>query len=446
MGSLNPFHGLSRPKAVWAWGMYDLANQSFQLLINTLLFSIYLAKVVAADDEQGKLVWAGMFVASNTIVVLLSPLLGAIADQKAWKREILLGTGFLCVALMSVFPALGPGMTILAVAFYVPAAVACGIGENFLGAFLPEIAEEQNMGRVSALGWSMSYAGALVLLLAVLAAVKYLGWMEPTSWRWLFLFAAVWFLAGMLPTVFFLKEQANQRPRTGAPPTPVPHNHGSLVAQGFRRLRDTLSHTKRHRELARFLGVFFIYSLGTQTIVFFAGLIGADIFQGDIVRLILMALVMAVTAGLGAVLTGLYQDRLGHRRTVVGILLVWVLSTLALGVVRVADLPLAWFWVVSGGIGLGLGGIGTASRAMVGVMTPPSRAGEFFGLWGMIYKLASFGGLGFAFASAQLGDAGLFVITAFFGAGLVLMTFVDEKRGIAEAKGETADFPTIPAP
>ncbi len=61
---LNPFAGLPNAKEVWAWGMFDLANQSFTLLINTLLFAVYFKEVVVNDEAQGDRLWAILFSSS----------------------------------------------------------------------------------------------------------------------------------------------------------------------------------------------------------------------------------------------------------------------------------------------------------------------------------------------------------------------------------------------
>jgi UMF1 family MFS transporter len=415
----HPLKGVPNPREVVAWGMYDLANQSFQLLINTLLFAIYFPKVVVGDEDRGRILWGVLIVVANVLVVIASPIAGAIADNRAWKRKILLGSGVGAVALMFAFPFLGPGMVVLAGVLYVSASFLVGIGENFLGSFLPEIATAETMGRVSALGWTMSYIGALLLLIVTGAAMFLFGLTEAEDWRYLFLFAAIWFLVGMVPAFVSLRERS--RPQgEGAGAT--------LVGGSFRRLGQTIRHARKFRHLLRFLLAFFIYSMGTQTVVFFAGLIGDGLGFG-IRQLVLLALVMTVGAGAGAIFAARYQDRLGHRRTVTVFLAVWIVSTLAMALTQVADAPVELFWPIAFGIGIGLGGIGTGSRAMVGYLTPAARAGEFFGLWGMVYKLASVGALGFGLASAKLGGAGLFLITAFFAAGLVLLMFVREDEG-----------------
>ncbi|MBC7772614.1 MAG: MFS transporter [Pyrinomonadaceae bacterium] len=424
MHKLNPFRGLPNPREVWAWGMYDLANQSFQLLINTLLFSLYIQKVVYTNNEGlpdeagGKRAWGMLVAVSMLLVAVASPLAGAWADQRAWKRELLLATGVLCVILTFCMSFVGPGMFIFAVALYLPAAFCCGLGENFLASFLPEISTAKTMGRVSAIGWTMSYIGALLLLIVCAVVVFGFHITQPDQWRWLFTFAALWFLIGMIPTTLFLKEKALPLPAA---------QRGSLISETFGRLAQTIRQAKHHRQFFRFLGVFFIYSLGTQTVIYFAGIIG-DGLGFQIGQLILMSLIMAATAGVGAFVSGKFQDRLGHRRIVMLFLVSWVIGTLSLACLKKFEGDLRFFWLVSGIIGFALGGIGTSSRAMVGVFTPPEKSAEFFGLWGMVYKAAILGPVVFSLVTTLVSEStALFMLSGTFAVGLILMLRIDEK-------------------
>jgi len=99
--------------------------------------------------------------------------------------------------------------------------------------------------------------------------------------------------------------------------------------------------------------------------------------------------------------------------------------------------PPQWiFWVIGNGIGIGLGGIGTSSRVIVGMFAPKHRTAEFFGLWGMTYKLAgAIGVLAFGQIKAWVGDASaLGLLTAFFVLGFVLMLRVNVLSGIRDAR------------
>lgn len=433
MPTLNPFSKLPRGREIWAWGMYDLANQSFQLLVDTLLLPIYFTTFVALTPESGRTpaqadtLWGWLVGAAMLLVVVVSPGLGALADARLWKKSLLIGTGLLAVPLTAALAALGPGMIWQAAAIYITAKMLVGLGENFLGSFLPELSTPATVGKVSALGWAMSYLGALILLGVTAFVVFALKADQPRQWRWMFLFAAAWFLLGMVPSMLLLREN-----RAGK--TEVQGSIGGTFVGSFVLIGRTIREARRFPQLVRFLFVFFIYSLGTNTVVFFLGIIGKR-FGFGIRDLTLMALIMALTAGASAVLIGRLQDRIGHRSTIVGCLIAWIVSTLALGLMNYIpglDSSRSAFWVIAGGLGVALGGIGTASRALVGAFTPESKSGEFFGLWGMVYKLAGVvGPLVFAKAGERIGQGNsLFVLTAFFAAGLVLLFIVDERRGM----------------
>jgi UMF1 family MFS transporter len=411
--------------------MYDLANQSFQLLINTLIFSIFVQSVIVRDDPAaGSRLWTLMIAIAQLLVVALSPIAGAVADQRAWKRELLLITGAVCSLATASLALLQPGQASLATALFVVAAVCCGLGENFLASFLPEIAPRERMGYVSALGWTMSYVGALLLLAVVAAYCFLLHRDKPEQARPLFVFAGLWFGAGMLPAMLFLRERAR----------PAPGSAASVATGAFRQLIRTARETRRFRQLARFLAIFFVYSMGTNAIIYFLGQIGAG-FGFGLGKLVGFALLMAMSAGLAAAVTARVQDRLGHRPTIMAFLLVWTASTAAMGAAKLAGAPESVFWILSGTIGLGLGGIGTSSRALVGAFTPTSRAAEFFGMWGLAAKLSVIAGaILFGTVSTRVspdlnkGQAiACFMLAAFFAIGFLLMTRVNVPEGVRAA-------------
>lgn len=430
LSRLKPFRSLPNPREVFAWGMYDFANQSFTLLILTLLFPIYVRQVAVAKpgmDEaaigaMGDRVWSSIFAASMLLVVLTSPFVGAFADARGAKKRLLVGTGVLCVLLTASFALIGPGGWVLAVVLFIPANYCYQIGENMLASFLPEVANQRNLGKVSAIGWTMGYTGALLLLVLVVAAMLGLNMGPPSQWRPFFVFAAAWFALGMVAPAIVLREL---KPKAETP------SIGVCVHLAVHRLYTTVRDARQHKQLLRFLIAFFVYALGVQTIIAFAGIIAHD-FGFDQTKLALFVLQLTVTAGIGAVLTGMYQDKLGPRRTLIIFLIVWVVTCLTMvGLTLPADPPQWLFWVAGNGVGLGLGGVGTASRAMVGAFTPQQKTAEFFGLWGMTYKGAGVVGvLSFGQVKAGLGStASLLLLTGFFLVGLALLLRVNVSAG-----------------
>ncbi len=439
LSRLNPFKGLPNAKEVWAWGMYDLANQSFTLLIITLLFPIYFKNVIA--PANGDALWATAGSGSLALVVLLSPFVGAAADSYGIKKRLLIITGVICCVLTCLMALLGANDTALAIGLFVAANVSYQLGENILAGFLPEVSTPRNIGRVSATGWAMGYIGALLLILLTLVGMLVIGWKDESQWAPYFLLAGVWFALGMIAPWKILKEV---RPTTKA--------QGTLVANTIGRLTETVRQASRYRHLSRFLLAFFIYGLGVQTIIYFAGIIARDFGLQD-AQLMVFTLQLTVMAGAAAIVTGIYQERVGAKATLIFYLLLWIVT--ALGLLALTLIPAGqrtdnqWaFWVVGNGVGLGLGGIGTASRSMVGRFAPRHKTAEFFGLWGMTYKSAGVVGvLSFGVVKSWLGDpASMVLLGSFFVIGLVLLLRVNETSGVRAARRAERDAARTQAP
>jgi UMF1 family MFS transporter len=311
---LNPFRSLANPREVWAWGMYDLANQSFTLLINTLLFAVYFKQVVvgAGSDSaaaRGDRLWSIVVPTSMLIVVIVSPYVGALADGRGWKKKMLMSTGIVCAALTCAFGLIGPGDIALAIALYIPANIAYQIGENLLAAFLPEVSTPLNIGRISAIGWTMGYVGALLLSIALLISLS-LGIDDKTEWPPLFVFAGLWFLGGMIAPMIILRETPAVSTHEGAE---------SASGEAIARIRETFVDASRYDQLLKFFAAFFTYGMGMQTVIFFAAIIASDVaFEGRgnaETLLFLFTILLTITAGAGAIVTARVQDRIGSMRT-----------------------------------------------------------------------------------------------------------------------------------
>lgn len=436
---LNPFAKLERGREVFAWGMFDLANQSFQLLIKTLLFSLYVKLVVGRDPAHGQGLWTAMSATSMLLVALLSPMMGALADRKAWRREMLLVSGAIGAVLTAGLAMVGPGDVALAFGVYVLAALACGLGENFLGSFLPEISTQQNVGYVSAVGWTMSYVGALLLLAITALYAVVGGYDNPQDFRAVFVFSGVWFLAGMVPAFLWLRERT---PPTGG-------GAGSAVVGALKQMVTSAREARRYRQLGRFFVAFFAYNLGTLAVFNFLSII-ADGMRFTLGQTLLFALVVAGTAGVTSFATAAYQDRIGHKRTIMAFLVFWVAAMLGMAGCQFFGAPAWTFWIISAVLGLALGGLGTASRAMVGALTPAQRSAEFFGVWGMVNQVSGIGGVvAFGTVSAAAGQVvGLLMLAAFFAAGFALVLRVNLEEGLrtareAEREKGIADVPGV---
>lgn len=421
-----PFRSLPNPKEVWAWGMFDLANQSFTLLIITVLFPIYFKTIAVGDPSKGDALWSAGVSVSLFVVVILSPFVGAAADSMHRRKRFLMISGMCCVLLTAMLSLIEPGSGWVGLLIFIPANVLYQLGENLLASFLPGLSTTRTIGKISAIGWTMGYIGGLLLLIIVAGLAYLAGWSSPEQWRPIFIIAALWFALGMVPAAMILKEPA-------AHPNSGPGHDGPIA-----RLRTTIVHASEHREMFRFLISFLVYGFGVQTMIAFAAILAGDFgIVGN--QLIIFTLQLTVTAGATAIVVAKYQDRIGVKATIIGFLGVWIISCGSmLGVkILIPSNPPQWiFWIIGNGIGIGLGGIGTSSRAIVGMFAPKQRTAEFFGLWGMTYKLSgAIGVLVFGQIKAWVSDtAALGVLTGFFVFGLILFLRVHVVSGIRSAR------------
>ena len=428
---LYPLAGLPRQRQLWSWISFDVANQSFTLIINTLLFSIFFSQVIVRDDRVDDRIWALTYGGSMLLTALLSPLAGAAADERGWKKRFLVGSGLMCGVFTCGLGLVQPGQLWLAVLLYVPANFAFSIGENFLASFLPALAKDSQVGRVSGFSWACAYSAALLLLILTAGAMLALGLESPEAWRPFFVFAGLWFIAFTIPTIRYLEEPNLPR---------LIHPGRNFVTAGFVRLGESIRDTARFRDLAMLLAASLFYGTGMSVVVFFASKL-ADEYGFKQVELVIFVAVITVSGIVGTIIPTLYQDKIGHRRSVLIFLVVWLAT--ALGFAWYAHLfeshggnfPTWPLWLIGNLLGFGLGSLGSANRAFVGYLAPPNREAETFGLWGLTWKLSAIMTFPFAWVKDTAGTAeALLVLAGFILAGLLLTLMVDERRGHAAAR------------
>ncbi len=413
--------------------MYDFANSGYTTVILTAVFNTYFVSVVAADlngDNAGTatLVWTLAIAIANALVLLSAPILGAIADYSAAKKRFLLISTSGCVLFTALLSLVGPGDVVLGVTLVILATVMFSAGENFIAAFLPELVPPEKMGQLSGLGWTIGYLGGLI---ALGLCYGYIVWAQgqgqsasdyiPVT----NLIIAALFAFAAAPTFLWLQERAVASKKQ--------HLEG-YVRIGFRRLRETLHHARHYRDFLRFLVVLAIYNAGIYTVIILAAVYAQEVMGFEANETLMLILIVNITAAAGAFIFSLIQDRIGSKNAVAISLLIWVL---AIAVAYGATTKSA-FWMAANLIGIAMGASQSAGRALIGQFSPPSRSGEFFGLWGLAIKLAAIiGPITYGATNYVVeGDhrSAILSTLGFFVAGLLLLLSVNEKRGREAAK------------
>jgi UMF1 family MFS transporter len=394
---LNVATGVSR-REVWGWAMYDFANSSFVTVVIAAVFNAYFVAVVADGKPWATFAWTASLATANIILMLIGPVLGAFVDLRANKKRLLLFSTVCCVCATAGLALTRSGTLVLATTLVVFATVSYGIGEMLIAAFLPELANKENQGKLSGWGWSIGNAGGLSALVLCLFYINWASSRGDTAEQYVpvtMLITAGMFAMASVPTFLWLRERAQAQ----AQPAGI-----SIVHQSIEHLFQTLRRMGHYQDLSRYLICMSIYHAGIQTAVAAAAIYAQQVMGFSTHRTLLLLIVVIVAVGVGALVFGYIHDRIGPVATIAIALVGWNVETALLWIAR--DEWVYWLAVNVGG--LSLGGSAAAARAFVGVLTPPARSGEFFGLWMLASRLAA---------------------VSFFVVGLLLLFTVNAGRG-----------------
>ena len=109
------------------------------------------------------------------IVAVTSPVLGTIADFSGQKKRFL----FFFTALACLFTAalffVQKGDVVMGMVFFILAEIGYRSAQVFYNALLPEIAEPDEIGRISGNGWAIGSAGGILCLLIILPLIVSVG-------------------------------------------------------------------------------------------------------------------------------------------------------------------------------------------------------------------------------------------------------------------------------
>ncbi|MGQ0563034.1 MAG: MFS transporter [Gemmatimonadota bacterium] len=411
-----------RRREVLSWSLYDFGSSAFNTLMVTFIFNRFFTEVMAPDYNTGTVMWAQAINISAVVVALVTPVLGAVADYSGRKKFFLVSFAAMSIVFTFLLFFVGPGAAGTALVLFVVANVGFEAANVFYYAFLPDVSEDGNIGRISGLGFFLGYIGGLISLAIGLGMIR--AWLPKDDYlnvRATILLVAGWFLVFSLPMFLFVKQKASARPI-----------EGGYIRHGFARLFDTIRHARRFKEAGKLLVARMIYNDGLATIIAMASIYAGAVFGMPLEDVLLMGIALNVFAGLGAFAFGFVDDLIGGKKTIL-ISIVLLIAGAAIGVLSTS---VTGFWVAASLIGLMMGPNQSASRSLLSKLTPDERQAEFFGLYSFSGKLSSLlGPLVYGSVVAQTGDHKLAMasIIAFFVIGGAVLLFVREAEGMRMA-------------
>ena len=316
--------------ALQGWYWYDWANQAFALTVLTVVVPALTASMynTATGTQSGDSFYAMVLGLSSLFVALVSPVLGAIADRIEIKRKILWAytiVGVIFTAMMGLAPFLGEGTN------YMFLAVCLVIGNiGFAGgnviyyAFMPYLAEKEDVDHVSSWGYAYGFMGGSSLLIVHLGLGLTLGF-TPTILAFIFVTSALWWLGWGYQ--LFLK--------TPEPKLPSPKEYESsmeAVKDGFREVANTFREIKKYKSLSIFLVSYLLFFDGVNTIGGMAAAYGESVLRLSTTMNFVLLLMVNIVAIPMTIIGGKAARRFGTKEVLTGALIVYcVVAILAVG-------------------------------------------------------------------------------------------------------------------
>jgi UMF1 family MFS transporter len=415
-------------KVINGWAMYDWANSAYSLIITSAIFPAYYS-AIAPDrvdfigrtyDRTALASYAVSF--SFLVIAILSPILSSIADYKGNKKSF-----------MRFFCYLGStaciGLTFLTkdnIPFGIICAILGSIGFCgsivFYNSYLPEIAAEEDQDRISAKGFTLGYIGSVSLMIVCLAAIMsndslHLGW---GSWpaRLSFLAVGLWW-AGFAQLTF------NRLPPSIASQQHPEHN---ILTNGFYELQKVWKQLHEYTITKRFLGSFFFYNMGVQTVMYLAVYFASQELKLEPSQLIITVLIIQLVAILGATLFARLSQRTNNIFSLGIIILIWI----GICVFAYFTQTVYQFYGVAFCVGMVMGGIQSLSRSTYSKLLPPTKdTASYFSFYDVCDKIGTVvGTLTFGYISEFFGGMrnSILSLIVFFIIGGILLLFVDMKR------------------
>ena len=393
---------LTKPEK--AWILYDVGNSAFTLLFATLI-PIYfnaLAEMDGLTSVQYLAYWgyAGSLV--TLVVAFLGPILGTIADTKGYKKPIFCGAlavGLLGCALMGFMP-----HWLSFLLMFVLAKIGYSASLVFYDAMLQDVTDASRVDDVSSQGYAWGYIGSCVPFVICLVLVLFsesfgMGQMQAMITG--FLVICVWWLVMTLPLLRTYRQKYYiDRPK-------------HVVRSSFGRLGETLRNAKQHKQVFLFLLAFFCYIDGVYTVIDMATAYGTSLGL-DTNGLLMALLLTQIVAFPSALLVGKLSYKFETRQMLPIFIFAYTLIA-----IFAMFLDTQWeFWTLAVMVGLFQGGIQALSRSHFTKIIPQDRSGEYFGLYDICGKGASFIGMMLVSVTTQIsGSANL-------GIGMLVILFV----------------------
>lgn len=421
----NAMQTINDKKSITSWALYDWANSAYATTVMAGFFPLFFKTYYSAEADvtvsTAQLGFANSL--SSLVIVLLAPLLGAMADAGSLRKRFLFLFAFLGITMSAALCLVGEGEWQFAVFVYVLANVGFMGSNTFYDGLLASVSDAKNVDFVSGLGFALGYLGGGILFALnvwMVQDIAFFGFADKAeAIKASFISVALWWGIFSLPLLLFVHEHQGQKTQTQ-----------TLLLQGYFRLKHTASKIRQLKGLMLFLIAYWLYIDGVDTIIRMAVDYGMALgFDTD--SLILSLLLVQFIGFPATLLFAKLAQKWDTKKAIFLAIAVYLFIILwASRMDRVEE-----FYMLAVMIALVQGGIQALSRSYYSKMIPPQYAAEFFGFYNFLGKFAAILGPLLVAVVALFSSNSRIAIASvgiFFVLGAILLFFVDEKKTAAD--------------
>jgi UMF1 family MFS transporter len=355
-----------KPRSLYSWLLFDLANTVYAFVIPGLYFSIWLVTEKGWTDQQ-----LGFATSTAMIIIaILGPWLGKKSDSSSGKKKLLLAMTILCIVATFL---LGTFSVPISVILFILSLIGFNLGSVVYDALLVSVSSEENRGKISGLGVAFGYIGSLIGF-GVATLLQNIGY----SYIEIFRSVAILFFIFSLPAFIFIEEKTENL-----------KNSKVNVLSALTIVFKSWKHSMQYKGLTRFLVGRFFYADAINTLI--SGLLAVYLVEeagfttADSQNILALAIIVSI---FGGYLFGRASDKYGPRKLILISIFCWIIS-LTLAIIA-TTFNQNWLIYVTGILGgFNIGGIFAVDRVFMTRLSPEKHLGEFYGLYSTIGRFAT---------------------------------------------------------
>jgi MFS transporter, UMF1 family len=422
-------------KLINAWASFDWANSVYNLIVTTAIFPIYYLSTTQ-EVYGGEMVRFFNFTIKNSvlysfaisfsflIIVFISPILSGIADYGGLKKKF-----------MQFFTYLG-SLSCIGLYFFtgenVEYGIACSVLASvgyagslvFYNGFLPVVASNEFMDKVSAKGFSLGYIGSVILLIVNLLLyqkLEFFGFENGGSaTRFGFILVGIWWVGFSQISFYYLKDRGERKKITLG-----------ILGHGIKELKKVFKVVKSKVVMNRFLVSFFLFSMGVQTVMLLAPLFADKEIGMGADEMIIVVLIIQIIAVGGAYFFAFLSKIKGNGFAISTTLIIWVIVCIS-GYFLKEKIT---FYTLAAFLGFVMGGIQSISRSTYSKLIPAETqdTASFFSFYDITEKLAIvIGSLSYGLIDQVTGSMrnSMLFMSVFFIGGFVLLQLANLKKNM----------------